>query len=701
MVVARDPRDWSAAAEMARAAPYTDFGHGLPERGRPVRTGFAGILPARGASCPAFSFGDRDKLNKSERRAGCPPRGRDVRDPSADETSALRKANSARCPLPSALCPLPAVTCPVSKNANLTLDPTMLSRILNKEQQKLLTAERQTLSRLQLALSRFDSSADDLGVLQNSILQLDELFLIVIVGEFNAGKSAFVNALLGQQLLKEGVTPTTTSIQLIQHGPSLEYSSSGAVSTLAAPLDLLEEVNFVDTPGTNAISREHEAITLDFIPRSDLVLFVTSADRPFTESERAFMEKIKNWGKKIVVVVNKVDILRDPVEVEHIERYVADNVEKTLGFKPVLFSVAARETLRSKLGESTEQLVTNRFAELEKYVVSTLDEKERVRLKLMNPVGVGLRLISRYQDVIQNRLELLGEDKQTITSVDGRLSSYKQDMAREFRYRLADVENVLHDFENRGMAFFDEYIRIGRFMDLINKQRVKAGFEREAVGDMPQVIEKRVTEIIDWMVSSDLRLWQSIVDELRRRRSEQADRVIGQVGDDFDVSRNRLLETVGQAAQRAARTFDKDAEANRMAEDVQLAVAGTALAEVGAVGLGTIVTLAASSAVADFTGILAASVIAVVGLFVIPSKRRDAKNDLSRKVAAVREKLMKGLTGQFDREIDRTLERIRDAISPYTSFVAAERKRFESSGEELEAIEAELTTLKEKIGAAG
>ena len=120
-------------------------------------------------------------------------------------------------------------------------------------------------------------------------------------------------------------------------------------------MDLLEEVNFVDTPGTNAISREHEAITLDFIPRSDLVLFVTSADRPFTESERAFMEKIKNWGKKIVVVVNKVDILRDPEEVEHIERYVAENVEKTLGFKPVLFSVAARETLRSKLGESTDR----------------------------------------------------------------------------------------------------------------------------------------------------------------------------------------------------------------------------------------------------------------------------------------------------------------------------------------------------------
>jgi len=383
--------------------------------------------------------------------------------------------------------------------------------------------------------------------------------------------------------------------------------------------------------------------------------------------------------------------------VEDIERYVSENVEQTLGFKPVLFSVAARETLRAKLGEGTSLTETNRFADLESYIVSTLDQKERIGLKLMNPIGVGLRLISKYRETIRNRLDLLSEDEKTIESIENRLESYKQDMAREFRYRLADVENVLHDFESRGVSFFDEYIRIGRFMDLLNKQRVKAAFEREAIADMPQVIEKRVTEIIDWMVSSDLRLWQSIVEALRQRRSEQADRVIGQVGGNFDVSRNRLLETVGQAAQRAARTFDKDAEANRMAENVQLAVAGTALAEVGAVGLGTMVTLVATSAAADVTGIIAASVLAVVGLFVIPSRRRDAKIDLKKKVASVREKLMTGITGQFDREIDRTLQRVRDAVSPYTSFVAAEKERFESSARELDVIENDFSRIKKRI----
>ena len=74
----------------------------------------------------------------------------------------------------------------------------------------------------------------------------------------------------------------------------------------------------MDTPGTNAIIREHEEITTQFIPRSDLILFVTSADRPYTESERQFLEKIQAWGKKIVLVINKIDILEGAEAVKEI-----------------------------------------------------------------------------------------------------------------------------------------------------------------------------------------------------------------------------------------------------------------------------------------------------------------------------------------------------------------------------------------------
>jgi GTPase Era involved in 16S rRNA processing len=66
-------------------------------------------------------------------------------------------------------------------------------------------------------------------------------------------------------------------------------------------------------------------MTAEFIPRSDLVFFVTSAGRPFTETERAFMEHIRGWGKKIVVVVNKSDILDGAAQVAEIRSFVADN----------------------------------------------------------------------------------------------------------------------------------------------------------------------------------------------------------------------------------------------------------------------------------------------------------------------------------------------------------------------------------------
>ena len=88
----------------------------------------------------------------------------------------------------------------------------MLHSILNRKAEKLLRDERHLLGDLRAALARCGAEEPMQERLVQSIRQLDELFLLVIVGEFNAGKSAFINALLGERLLEEGVTPTTTHI---------------------------------------------------------------------------------------------------------------------------------------------------------------------------------------------------------------------------------------------------------------------------------------------------------------------------------------------------------------------------------------------------------------------------------------------------------------------------------------------------------
>lgn len=574
----------------------------------------------------------------------------------------------------------------------------MLRRILNRNQDELLAENRRLIGQLQTALARFDASEEDQGTLQRSARQLDELFLLVVAGEFNAGKSAFINALLGDKVLEEGVTPTTTRVHLIQHGPEVTRETlETALDRITAPVDILKDINIVDTPGTNAIHREHEAITREFVPRSDMVLFVTSADRPFTESERAFLQGIREWGKKVVVVLNKIDILDTPEDVQSILAFIAENARSLLGFTPEIFPVAAKTAFRAKQTGDRELLASSRFEALESYIVDTLDEKERIRLKLMNPLGVASHLAGKYLQVTDGRLELLKDDFATMEDIERQLGLYKEDMRREFRFRLSDVDNILHEFEKRGVAFFDETMRLARFMDLINKSKMKADFERLVVGETPQLIERKVNEVIDWLVSSDLRQWQAIMEHISRRRHEHADRIVGRVGGSFDFDRVRLLDSVGRTAQRSMQSYDKEAEATRMAESVQAAVAGTALVEIGALGLGAVLTHIAVTAAADFTGIIAAGSIAVLGFFIIPNRRHDAKKQLRERIEELRTQLMDGLTGQFDREIDESTRRIEEAIGPYTRFVRAERDKLTEVRGDLDGVNQGLVRLRARV----
>ncbi len=117
-----------------------------------------------------------------------------------------------------------------------------LQTVLNENQRKLLAKERELFSQLVSALTRAEIAPKDMERLQHSIVQLDELFLLVVVGEFNSGKSAFINALLGQRFLEEGVTPTTHQIHLVRYGPEVQREITGpTLVTVSLPLEFLKE----------------------------------------------------------------------------------------------------------------------------------------------------------------------------------------------------------------------------------------------------------------------------------------------------------------------------------------------------------------------------------------------------------------------------------------------------------------------------
>ncbi len=552
-----------------------------------------------------------------------------------------------------------------------------LRNILDPAQQAVVREERRILGDLRASLIRFGASDENMAPLERSIEQLDELFLLVVVGEFNAGKSAFINALTGERRMEEGVTPTTAQVTPVR----------------------FDDINIVDTPGTNAVIREHEEITSRFVPRADLVLFVTSADRPFTETERAFLEQIRDWGKKVVVIINKVDILSTEEELAEVRTYVADNARRLLGVTPEIFPVSAKAAFRAKNGEP--QLWTaSGFEALERYIRTSLDAAARMRLKLLNPLGVGATLIERYAAATKERLTALQADVTVLDDVEGQLSMFEADMAREFEGRMATVDNVLLEMERRGHDFFDDTMRIGRVMDLLNRSRMQEGFERQVVADAPRLIDARVNELIDWLVDQDFRQWQRITKHLSERRREFKERVtLDEESRPFHDERRRMVETVGRAAQNVVDTYDRRREASLLADGARNAVATAAAAAGGAIGLGTLVTVAASTAAADVTGILLASVIAALGFFIIPARRNRAKAQMREKIADVRARLSTALRVQFEEEIGRSTTRMRDSIAPYSRFVRAEGERLRETAAKLTALRTDLETLRQRVDA--
>lgn len=581
----------------------------------------------------------------------------------------------------------------------------MARAVLQEQQRELLRQERQIARELQACLFGFEGADAYSTTLRQVTDALDELFLLVVVGEFNAGKSACINALLHENVLEEGVVPTTTQIIIMRYGEKSEQSQrERAILELHYPADFLQDISIVDTPGTNAIEREHERLTEEFIPRSDLILFITSVDRPFTESERAFMERIRAWGKKVIVVLNKIDILQAAEGLVEVESFVRENCRHLLGFQPEIFPVSALQAqqARTAIGHRAVELWEgSRFGALEDYLLRTLDEKERVRLKLLSPLGVMQRLLAETQRSVGQRAGLLAEDERTISTIDEQLQLYAQDMEQNFTHRLGEIENIVLEMRERGDRFFDNTIRLGRIFDLLQAQRIREEFEREVTGDSAVHIDEAVQGLIDWLVEHEHRLWQDVMEYLDRRSQVSARRdseMVGSVSRQFDYNRRNLLQSVARTAANVVQTYDRQAEAQQLSTDLRTAVAQTALAGAGGIGLGAvIVAVAGAAAAADITGIIAGVTLVSLGLYILPSRRNRAKRNFNDKMQELRTRLHNAMNEQFHKELNNSLNRVRDAIAPYNRFVRAEQQKTAEMQERLARLNNDLMRLRETI----
>jgi hypothetical protein len=114
-------------------------------------------------------------------------------------------------------------------------------------------------------------------------------------------------------------------------------------------------------------------------------------------------------------------------------------------------------------------------------------------------------------------------------------------------------------------------------------------------------------------------------------------------------------------------------------------------------GLGALIATLLKGAIFDTTGILAASVIAVAGLFVIPNRRAALKRQLHERLSDVRTRLVTTIDHQFDQELERMLERMRQAVGPYTRLVASEVQRLEKIEENMTIINDDIASIRAEI----
>lgn len=559
------------------------------------------------------------------------------------------------------------------------------------------------------ALAKSDGLKADLERLASLVNEMDELFLLVVVGEYNTGKSTFINALLGDEVFEMGDLPTTRAISILRYGEAGPPQSIGDNTNLYHyPLEVLRDLDIVDTPGTNSIERMEEEITREFVPRADLVLFVTSLLQPLTASELDFLTHIREWGKKVVFVVNGVDRRNSDDQLDRVREYLTREVTARLGSDaPTLYFISALTALRGKMaaksgaGSTASAQIDNQneYPALERYVLETLRETERVRLKLLTPLGVLRHLLRNNVGALDTRLTVVQEDSRVLRSIREQLEAYSNEMRTDSERYLIEVRNVLYELERRGRTWFERTIRIGNANFLRNKDAVENRFRLEVVQDTPQQIEAVVHRMVDWTVQKNLKLWRTVFAELdaHTARLRESGALAAHGDTEFQYNREELFAKLREPIERRLNEFDTEEEARQITEGVKAAVTQAFGVNVLAIGLGALFLTAFTTAALDVTGVLTATIFAIAGWLIIPARRRQLMKDFESKIAKLNDDLATLLSAKFEEQLTRYERQLLEVIAPYEKFLETEREKLESGLVELRSADEEVTALEKRV----
>lgn len=574
---------------------------------------------------------------------------------------------------------------------------SVFDTIVDPSVQRLLRRERELLVVLGEVLEQ--EQAEERRRIGEMLESLDDLFRLVVVGEFNAGKSSLINALFGARLRKEGPVPVDDRISLLRWG---EEASTRPLSDFVVeqlyPVEFLKNLALIDTPGTNSIITRHQEVTEEFIPRADLVLFVTSIDRPLSESERQFLGYIREWGKKVVFALGKIDTKTDE-EIDEVVDYLRTNVRAIFGFDPVIFPLSAKLALASKLGETQPRDWTrSRFEPFEDYIFNTLSEKERVRLKLLAPLDTIRALTRTQRERVDSRRTILSADMERINSIRAQLEVARSDIRSNFDKFIFRIDGLMLELEKRGIDFLDRYVRIQHVMMLRDASRFRDEFNRQVFQDWEGSVDRTLQESVDWLVRENMKLWRDTVERFHSTTDPNvSDKVIGAAGREFVYNRDEVYSRIRGEAERRMHTYNVEIESRRTIDSAMQGVVQALGLGASAIGLGYVLTTAFTSVALDVTGLTAATLLLITSFFILPYKRSKAKQEFQRRIDELREQLGGALRNESQEEIGRMMARIGSAFEPYERFHTIEVEKIDRFTSKLDQVEHETRELVSEV----
>lgn len=303
------------------------------------------------------------------------------------------------------------------------------------------------LSRLAISVDKLMDVTKEVGhekleiTLAELRSQLDAPFTFVIVGEVKAGKSSFINALLDtdKEICKVAPMPMTDTIQQIVYGPEERIEVINPyLKKIYQPVEILQEIAIVDTPGTNTIVTHHQEITEKFIPYSDLIVFVFEAKNPYRQSSWEFFDFINTeWHRKIIFVLQQKDLLPEGDLQINFEGVVEHAKKK--GIKdPKVFAVSAKLELDHYHDISG-------FKAIRSYISDNITGGKAPELKFQNNVNTLLTISEKLDDSMKNRIRQYEVDVKFRTEIRELIDTQHQKTEKQIHVL---TDNLLDSYDN-------------------------------------------------------------------------------------------------------------------------------------------------------------------------------------------------------------------------------------------------------------